>query len=67
MDENCQIVSFGRFEFNPAENTAEPQWDDLAVIATRNLVLFPDVTIPIALIRDNARKVANYARQTTSP
>ena len=67
MDENCQIVSFGRFEFNPAENTAEPQWDDLAVIATRNLVLFPDVTIPIALIRDNARKVANYASANNIP
>lgn len=67
MDENCQIVSFGRFEFNPAEKTAEPQWDNLAVIATRNLVLFPDVTIPIALIRENARKVARYASEHHIP
>ena len=36
-------------------------WGDLPVIATRNLVLFPHVTIPIALIRNNARKVAKYA------
>lgn len=61
MDENCQIVSFGRFELNPSENQSEPVWGDLPVIATRNLVLFPHVTIPIALIRNNARKVAKYA------
>ena len=61
MDENCQIVSFGRFELNPSESQSEPVWGDLPVIATRNLVLFPHVTIPIALIRNNARKVAKYA------
>lgn len=61
MDENCQIVSFGRFELNPSETQSEPVWNDLPVIATRNLVLFPNVTIPIALIRANARKVAKYA------
>ena len=67
MDENCQIVSFGRFDITPSVKTADPQWDDLAVIATRNLVLFPEVTIPIALIRDNARKVAAYAADNHIP
>lgn len=67
MDENCQIVSFGRFDINPSEKTADPQWDDLAVIATRNLVLFPEVTIPIALMRENARKVATYASEQHIP
>lgn len=63
MDEKCQIVSFGRFELNPSEVQSEPVWNDLPVIATRNLVLFPNVTIPIALIRNNARKVAKYAAE----
>jgi ATP-dependent Lon protease len=67
MEENCQIVSFGRFDINPKETPAEPQWDDLAVIATRNLVLFPEVTIPIALMRENARKVATYASDNHIP
>ncbi|MDE6527625.1 MAG: AAA family ATPase, partial [Muribaculaceae bacterium] len=56
-------VSFGRFELNPSEIQSEPVWSDLPVIATRNLVLFPNVTIPIALIRNNARKVAKYASE----
>lgn len=67
MDENCQIVSFGRFDLNPAEKPIEPEWSDLPVIATRNLVLFPEVTIPIALIRENARKVASYAAENHIP
>lgn len=67
MDDNCQIVSFGRFDMNAAESQAEPAWTDLPVIATRNLVLFPDVTIPIALMRTNARKVAKYASENHIP
>ncbi len=67
MDDNCQIVSFGRFEINPAEHTAEPTWGDLPVIATRNLVLFPSVTIPIALMRPNSRKVAGIAADKHLP
>ncbi len=67
MDDNCQIVSFGRFDVNSAEKQAEPVWGDLPVIATRNLVLFPLVTIPIALIRANARKVAKQAADKHIP
>jgi len=67
MDDNCQIVSFGRFDINAAENQSEPCWEDLPVIATRNLVLFPQVTIPIALIRPNARTVAKYASENHIP
>ncbi len=67
MDDNCQIVSFGRFEINPAEHTSEPTWADLPVIATRNLVLFPSVTIPIALMRSNSRKVATIASEKHIP
>lgn len=33
----------------------------LPVIPTRNLVLFPDVTLIIALVRDSSRAVATYA------
>lgn len=67
MNDNCQIVSFGRFDLNASEHQSEPTWNDLPVIATRNLVLFPQVTIPIALIRSNARKVAKYASENHIP
>lgn len=61
MDDNCQIVSFGRFDIGENGKGPDPTWSDLPVIATRNLVLFPQVTIPIALVRENALRVARYA------
>lgn len=67
MDDNCQIFSFGRIDINMTESNAEPSWNDLPVIATRNLVLFPSVTIPIALMRPNSRKVAKYAAEHHIP
>lgn len=63
MDDNCQIVSFGRFDIGNGGKGADPTWSDLPVIATRNLVLFPQVTIPIALVRENALRVARYASE----
>ncbi|MBD5224462.1 MAG: endopeptidase La [Bacteroidales bacterium] len=63
MDDNCQIVSFGRFDIGNNGKGADPTWSDLPVIATRNLVLFPQVTIPIALVRENALRVARYASE----
>lgn len=63
MDDNCQIFSFGRFEIGDKSKEGEINPVDLPVIATRNLVLFPNVTIPIALVRENALKVARYASE----
>lgn len=61
MDDNCQIFSFGKIDISDTPGAPSPVWADLPVIATRNLVLFPGVTIPISLVRDNALNVANYA------
>ena len=67
MNDNCQIVSFGRFDINSDGKSSDPTWTDLPVIATRNLVLFPQVTIPIALVRENALRVARYASEHNIP
>ena len=67
MNDNCQIVSFGRFDINNDGKNSDPTWSDLPVIATRNLVLFPQVTIPIALVRENALRVARYASEHNIP
>ena len=65
MDENCNIVSLEVSDQN--KETREPDLTDLPVIATRNLVLFPEVVIPIALVSDNARRVAEAANELKIP
>lgn len=37
------------------------------MVATRNLVLFPSVSLPISLTRENARKVLRYAFDNSIP
>lgn len=65
MDEKCNIVSL---EVGGETNDGKaPALNDLPVIATRNLVLFPDVVIPIALVSDNARRVAEEANARKIP
>ena len=67
MNDNCHIVSFGKFDLEPEGTKADPTWTDLPVLATRNLVLFPTVTIPLSLTRKNARRVAQYASEHNIP
>lgn len=65
MDEKCNIVSLE--VGGEIKDGKEPALNDLPVIATRNLVLFPDVVIPIALVSDNARMVAEAANEQKIP
>ncbi len=44
-----------------------PDCEDLPVIATRNLVLFPGVTIPISLGRPNSLLTAKRAHEAAMP
>lgn len=41
----------------------EPEYDNLPVLPTRNLVLFPGITMPLTLVREQAFKVAHYAME----
>ncbi len=59
--QNCQIVNLGRVEANGAPSLKNTDKSAIAVLATRNLVLFPEVTIPVDLVRESALKVARYA------
>lgn len=45
----------------------EPNLESLMILPTRNLVLFPDVTISIALKRPSSEKVAMKAYETKQP
>lgn len=65
MDEKCNIVSLE--VGGEIKDGKEPSLNDLPVIATRNLVLFPEVVIPIALVSENARRVAEAANEQKMP
>lgn len=53
----------GQIDLSKSGNFKAPDLSSLPVIATRNLVLFPGVTIPIALIRSASLNVATKAAE----
>lgn len=57
------VIQIGHVEIggNIAKTLMTPT--DLPIIPTRNLVLFPGVTIPISLVRENSRVVAQLAKE----
>lgn len=66
-EEKRPIVQLGRFEINTKDFGAAPYTKDLPIIATRNLVLFPDVTIPLSLSRESSLKIAKTASEKHIP
>lgn len=66
-DDNHSIVSIGQIDIDATSFNAEPNLNDLPILPTRNLVLFPGVTIPISLVRENSRKTAEYASKHQIP
>lgn len=66
-DENSTFVSIGQIDIDASILTAEPNVDDLPILATRNLVLFPGVTIPISLVRENSYNTADIAAKKQLP
>lgn len=66
-DDNHSIVPIGQIDIDPNKFTSEPAVDDLPLIAARNLVLFPGVTIPISLGRTNSYVTADIAHKRSIP
>lgn len=66
-EENTKIVPIGQIDIDASKFTAEPNLEDLPIIATRNLVLFPGVTIPISLGRSNSLVTAEIANSDNIP
>lgn len=60
-DKIPHIVQVGKIEVPEAKNLTPPDCDDVPLLATRNLVLFPGVTIPVTLVRESSVKAAEYA------
>lgn len=66
-EEPEQILQLGHIEIKPEEFNAEVNPDDLPILATRNLVLFPGVNIPISLGRESSLSLAQKASEEKFP
>lgn len=67
MKSEVKTVSIGHIEINPELFNEAPNPDDLPVLATRNLVLFPGVSIPISLTREMSLTLARRAADEHFP
>lgn len=57
------IVSLGEIDLKSFLSNGEPNYEDLPILPTRNLILFPDITIPLALGRENSYITARTANE----
>lgn len=62
-----QTAVFGQIDIDAKRFEIEPTPEDLPLLATRNLVLFPGVTIPISLGRENSIITATEAADRQIP
>ena len=60
-------VRIGRLDIDTKEFNEAPNPDNLPILATRNLVLFPGVTIPISLTREYTLELARRAADERFP
>lgn len=60
-------MGFKKIEIDLTRFDKEPDNDNLPVLPTRNLVLFPDLTVSFELGRDTALALARYAESGSVP
>ena len=66
-DQDKQSAVFGQIDIDAKRFDIDPSVDDLPILATRNLVLFPGVTIPISLGRENSIVTATESSERQIP
>ncbi|MEZ3589597.1 MAG: endopeptidase La [Muribaculaceae bacterium] len=66
-DENPQILPLGQIQIDDTVRRGEPDYDCMAVLPTRNLVLFPGVTVPIGIERPASSATVNTAMTSGKP
>lgn len=67
MNQDNHVMSIGKIEIDPRSLNLDFSPDSLPILPTRNLVLFPGVTIPVSLGRENARALAQAASDHDFP
>lgn len=61
MKKEPKIISMGHIDLREVTHFSAPNLESLPVLATRNLVLFPGVAIPIALVRRWSAEIVQRA------
>lgn len=64
---NTTTVRVGRIDIDTTEFNQKPDPENLPILATRNLVMFPGVTIPISLTREYTLSLARRASEERFP
>lgn len=64
---NRSFVSLGQIKLDNLDEEIPANLDDLPILPTRNLVLFPDISIPISLGRENSLLTARLAEERKIP
>lgn len=66
-NDDSQIIQMGRIEINANDFNQKVNTEDLPILPTRNLVLFPKVTIPITITRESTLRLAKEASEKKFP
>ncbi|MDE7387964.1 MAG: endopeptidase La [Muribaculaceae bacterium] len=67
MQKKTTATSVGHIEIHAKEFDCDFRETPVAVLPTRNLVLFPGVTYPINIVRENSRQVVEEAHTDEQP
>lgn len=66
-DDDHEIITCGQIDKIDLTRIAKPDLNSVPVLPTRNLVLFPEATIPVSLVRDTALQLARDASEHGYP
>ncbi len=66
-DQPRQFVQIGQIDIDSSRFDERPDYDALLILPTRNLVLFPGVTIPISIGREKSLAVAKFSQDSRRP
>ena len=66
-DDDNKVMTIGRIDIDASRYTQKPDMTELPILVTRNLVLFPEVVVPLALGREAAIKLASAASKSATP
>lgn len=60
-------IKMGKVRVDMQRFSAKPDTSNLLLLPTRNLVMFPGITMPLGLSRDSAKRIAKYAEESGMP
>lgn len=66
-DDDNKVMTIGRIDIDASKFVKKPDLSGLPILVTKNLVLFPEVVVPVALGRESAIRLASQASKDATP